>query len=418
MKNKLFPLILLFTIFPVCLYSQSFEKMVGLSLDTLSIALKKKDIELAKKSFAPGFSISTSSAASAYDLLDIILKNRNFESIEFVSENKRIEKDSTILADAKIVMQDKQVYQSIIAFDRNARIIFIDYFDRLFGHSRYKKSQLVATLPFLQDEGSVILQIRLNDKSRRLSFLLDTGADGMAIRKNLADSLNLDISHAQTANVVGGQKQVEISSGNTVFLTDSVSLTNQNIAIFENVRDNIDGIIGLNLVKQYITQIDFDKKLIYLYSFGDFGYADGGSVVEVGTQYGLISIPGILNLTGKKEIAGTFVIDTGASYHLIAFSHFVRKNRLLLSGFKPESSGSTISLGHATPVYNGKASEFVIGNGIMQADMPVTLQASTGKGQDDRKIPDGSVGIQFLNRYNLTIDLLKKEIYLIPRKIL
>lgn len=414
MKTKPFIIILLFAFFSTNLYSQSLEKEIKFTLDTFGIALKEKDAGSARKFLTVDFSISANSGSGAYNLLDIILKNQDFESIQFLSINK--ESDSVILTNVRIVLQNKQEYQSIVAFDPQARIIFIDYFDRLFGHSRYRDSRLVGVLPFSQNGESIILHIKLNDKSRQLSFLFDTGADGMAIRKTLADSLGLKTSHTQTANVVGGQKQIEISSGNAVHLSDSIILSNQNIAIFEKVRDNTDGIIGLNLIKQYITRIDFDDKLLYLYSFGDFKYPDEGSIMKVNTKQNLISIPGVLDLTGKKKVTGTFIVDTGANYYLIAFSRFVRKNRLLLSGFKPKSSGAITSLGHTTPVYNGIASEFSIGD-IKQVNMPVTLQASTGRVPDNSNFPDGSIGIQFFSRYNLTIDLLKKEIHLVPRKI-
>ena len=55
-------------------------------------------------------------------------------------------------------------------------------------------------------------------------------------------------------------------------------------------------------------------------------------------------------------------MDTGANYYLIAFSRFVRQNRLLLSGFKPEGNGATVSLGHSTPVFYGHARSLKVGS--------------------------------------------------------
>lgn len=57
-----------------------------------------------------------------------------------------------------------------------------------------------------------------------MSFLLDTGADGMAIRRSLADSIGLKVSHSQEASVVGGRKTVQISADNVLRLSDSLSL--------------------------------------------------------------------------------------------------------------------------------------------------------------------------------------------------
>ncbi|KAA6347654.1 hypothetical protein EZS27_004879 [termite gut metagenome] len=415
MKYLRFIVIVFFSFFPLILSSQTSEDKIKAILDTLGASLKNKDVELAQHCFAPNFSISTSTWPSARNQLNVILENLNFREVTFVSKEEQIAEETT-LVHVKFLLLDRQTQKSIIAFSPDNKIVFIDYFDRLFGQSRYNKSNLAGILPFQQNKDeSIILKIKLNNSESPLSFLLDTGADGMAIRKTLADSLNLRISHTQNANIVGGQAQVSISSGNTVHLSDSLSLTNQNIAIFETIRD-VDGIIGLNLVKHYITRIDFDRKEIHLYTFGEHQYLKG-ETISISTPYNLILIPGSLNLTEKKTVNGNFLFDTGANYHLIAFARFVRKNRLLLSGFKPEAEGSTISMGHATPVFHGKAYEFSICENIVQNNMPVTLQAS-GAGDSSKSgenTPDGSIGIKFFSSYNLTIDLLRKEMHLSSR---
>ncbi|MDR1743149.1 MAG: retropepsin-like domain-containing protein [Dysgonamonadaceae bacterium] len=276
-----------------------------------------------------------------------------------------------------------------------------------------------AFIPFKLTEKGVILKIRLNDQPTILSFLLDTGADGMAIRKTLADSLQLKIGYAQDAYFVGGKKQIHISTGNKVRLSDSLSLTEQNIAIFDEI-SNVDGIIGLNLLKNYVTRFDFDTEELQLYQPDRFTPpSDTLASLPLTMHHNLILISAELNLTGKKAVKGDFLLDTGANYHLIAFTRFVRKNRLLLSGFKPEGMGSTVSMGHATPVYYGKASRFFIGANLFMDDMPVTLQAS-GSGSvenADENAPDGSIGILFFKRYNFTINLPKKEVYFEKLKI-
>jgi hypothetical protein len=273
-----------------------------------------------------------------------------------------------------------------------------------------------AVLPFdLKDKG-VTLTIRLNDKPLSLVFLLDTGADGMAIRKGLADSLQLKTGYSQDAYIVGGKKKIDISTGNTVHLSDSLSLAGQNIAIFDDIT-GVDGIIGLNLLKDYITRFDFDKQEIQLFPPGHFSLSpEILTTVPIIMHRNLILIAGELDLTSKGPVKGSFLLDTGANYHLIAFSHFVRKNRLLLSGFKPEGMGSTVSMGHATPVYYGTANRFAIGREVFLEAMPVTLQASAGTtGNEDEYAPDGSIGILFFKRYNFTINLQVKEVYLEKR---
>ncbi|MCD8186895.1 MAG: aspartyl protease family protein [Rikenellaceae bacterium] len=126
-------------------------------------------------------------------------------------------------------------------------------------------------------------------------------------------------------------------------------------------------------------------------------------------------MPCAVNLTGDKEISGQVIMDTGANYYLILFSSFVRKNRLLLSGFQPESQSATVSLGVTTPVYNGRAAELRLGPELYYRDVPITLQASSSGESNRENLPDGSLGVGFFSRYNFTINLLQQRICLRPR---
>jgi hypothetical protein len=411
-KIKLFTV--LFLLLSVSLHSQTKKDSVEIAVSILEEGLKNKDMELIRKTFSENISVSTGMGASTDNLMEVILQNIHFESVKLLPDTLYSEKGITY-AKATFVIKPDKPQESIVAFNSENKILFIDYFDRLFGQSRYWKSSLVAVIPFVQDDKSIILSLRLNDNDRPLLFLLDTGADGMAIRKSLADSLGIKPDYEQRANIVGGYTQVNISTGNTVHLTDSLSLTGQNMAVFDKIRHNLDGIIGMNLIKKYITKIDFDSRNICLYSFGAFDYSGNGTLIPVKMRRSLVVIPSGLNLTGKKQLAANFLFDLGANYKLIVFSDFVQKNQLLQTGFQAESMGTTVSLGHSTPVYHGKAYELSIGD-IISNNIPVTLQASGLDNQPQNNGIDGSIGVQFWSGYNLVIDLLRKDIHLTPRK--
>ncbi|MBB4035652.1 putative aspartyl protease [Dysgonomonas hofstadii] len=414
--RKILSILVLFIISVLSGSTQISEDSIKANLYRLSIGLKNKDITAIKKNLDPDFSLSTENWPRAKYILEHIIKNNNFESVELTNNELRVQEDSVVLVNVKFNLENGKTEESVIAINRDNMILFIDYFDHFAGHSRFKDSKLLGILPFNHLNGYIILKIKINDNPRELLFLLDTGADGIAIRKTLADSLSLSISHSQNTSVVGTQIQVNISGGNTIHLSDSISLKNQNIAIFETI-DSFDGIIGLNLVSRFITNINFDENQIYLYSFGNYRYTDNGKTFPISKPSSSIVVPSLLNLTGKKEITGNFIIDTGANYYLILFEQYVRKNRLLLSGFKPEGEATTVSMGYSSPVFYGKASEFKLDNEISQKNMPITLQASKGGvSKQDNDSPDGSIGIKFFSNYNFTIDLLRKQIHLVPRK--
>jgi hypothetical protein len=386
------------------------EDSVKSVIQKLNAGFIHQNKELLQSLFSNRFSISVSMWPSADKYLSPVLERNAVESIAFVSLEEPAGDTTCIKTLIKGQLGEKE---SVIALDENYKLLFIDYLDQLYGVSRYNVSEQKAVIPFQSDSGKIIVPLRLNNHEATLRFLFDTGADGMAIRKFLADSLHLSEGYEQQASFVGGNAQISISTGNTVHLSDSVVLSNQNIALFDRIEEGIDGIIGLNFAEKYRIQVDFDKQQIILSTYGKTAETIPGIVIPITNHYKIITLPVHLNLTGDKAISGNFILDTGANYHVIAFSRFVRKNRLLLSGFQPEGQSATVSMGHTTTVFSGKANRFELTPDIVFTDIPITLQASSSR-NDAESVPDGSIGIHLINRYNFTLDLLEKKIYLIP----
>lgn len=267
-------------------------------------------------------------------------------------------------------------------------------------------------LPFRFEHNHIVVSLTLNDSPRELNFLFDTGADGMAIRKDVAEEIGLEIHRSNETNIVGGQMKIEISGGNTVHLSDDYSLKNQNIALFETI-SNFDGIIGLNIARNHIVKVDNQNNQLFLYSVGDYKFPQEGFPVDIRVPYAVALIPVTVDLMGNKPVQGNFVFDTGAEFNLIAFHQFVQKIEPLKIGFISEDYGSTVSMGLSTPTMMGKAQEIKIGSELVFKDIPVTLQISSFQ-SNSISFPDGSIGMGLLRNYNFTIDLLRKKIHLEP----
>lgn len=220
---KYLKIIICFLFFPLIANGKAEQDSIRLALKHMEDGLKTKEIAVAQKSFAPEFSISIYSLPFASGLLKQIMEGITFQSIQPDWKGMKTKGNVTSL-EVRFTLAGGQEEKSMIAFNESGKILFVDYFDRLFGDSRYRKSSLAAVLPFRIEGGSIILSARLNDSPRVMSFLLDTGADGMAIRRSLADSIGLKVSHSQEASVVGGRKTVQISADNVLRLSDSLSL--------------------------------------------------------------------------------------------------------------------------------------------------------------------------------------------------
>lgn len=277
-----------------------------------------------------------------------------------------------------------------------------------------QQNKPVTTIPFEMVHGSIVLKVKLNNHNRVFKLLFDTGADGMALEKTLADSIGLKITRSNNASVVGGSMKIDISGDNDVTMENGFVLKHQPIAVFPQTGKDLDGIIGNTMTRSYITRIDFNKKELSLYNFEGYEYEKGGTVVPVTIPSGVFIIPGNVEIVAGKSSTGNFVFDTGASYNLICFRPFVKQNRLLVSGFTSEYPASTVSMGIASPTFNGKASSFSFTNMPVIKDMPVTLMAGGGQNENWNPGFDGSIGMGIISRYNFTINRKKNEIYFSP----
>ena len=380
-------------------------------VQTLNDGFRNKDMQLIQRCLSERFSVSTASMPYAQQFLDRLVEYRALDDITLVDIDSSTWNTTLVKVAIKSRLGDSE---SIIAFDEYYKVVFIDFLDRIYGHSRYNVSETKAVIPFAMTNEAIVVPLKLNDCDTTLYFFLDTGADGMAIRKTLADSLHLSTDHDQDANIVGGVMNVPISRNNTVHLTGSFALNSQNIALFDKIGYDWDGSIGLNMAQNYIVDINFDTQQITLSTFGKCTGKNHGEIIPITNHYGLITLDGSLNLTGEEDIAGKFVFDSGAGFHLIVFDHFVRRHHLQQTDFKPEAQSVTESMGHITTIFTGKAQQFSFSPHLIYNELPIALQVSSSP-QKDEQTPDGSIGIELIRQFNVTIDLLQKELTLTPR---
>lgn len=316
-----------------------------------------------------------------------------------------------MLYDVEFTQKDGKIDKSQALLDSDGKLMYITLFDWLYGLRRESESRLLAKIPFENYNGSIILTLKINTLQRPIRLLFDTGADGMAVSQHLADEIGLKVTRENNASVVGGNKQIQVSDGNTVYL-DTLTLTGMGIAIFPEMgRDHAEGIIGNTLLRKYITHIDYDSNVMSLYSFGEHSYSGEGHTVAVTMPSGVMLLPGQLDIVEGKSYSGNFVFDTGASYDLICFRPFVRSNKLLVSGFKPEVQAATISMGISSPTFMGKSYQFAVSPLVPMKGLPVTLMGGSSNNESWNPGADGSIGIRLLSRYNMTINVAENEVF-------
>lgn len=392
----------------------SYAQDKPLLFEALVQAIQEKDSQAIRPYLSMLFTVAGHTGEGAQFRLKQVLSNYPGSSVKILDE-KKVPKG--LLYNLEFTKKDGKTDQSQALLDSQGKLLYITLFDQLYGLRRDKESKLLAQIPFENNNGSIILTVHINDLKRPIRLLFDTGADGMAVSQSLADEIGLKVTRENNASVVGGNKTIQVSDGNTVLL-DTLILTDMGIAIFPEMgKDHAEGIIGNSLIRKFITDIDYDKNILALYSFGPHTYKGKGQVVPVTMPSGVMLLPGQLDIVSGKSYAGNFVFDTGASYDLICFRPFVRENKLLVSGFKPEVQAATVSMGVSSPTFLGKSHQFALPPLPAMAGLPVTLMGGSSTNENWNPGADGSIGVRLLSRYNMTINLAESEVFFSPNKL-
>ena len=361
-------------------------------------------------------SISTSFMISVYDghrasqMIEGLIKHyKDLTDIEYLSSNST-KKGQNIQVVCRF--QNSKSFQSVISLNHQGKIERIRFFDKLYGCNVEDSSKFVTRIPFVFAGSKIIVRLRINESPKLLSMLFDTGADGVGLKKSVADEIGVFENRKQNTNVVGASMQIGISERNTLVF-DSLKIPNQNIGLFPNYTDSLDGLFGAAFLRNYITYIDFENSVIELYNYGEKVYPEGFTAIPLHFT-GLPAITAKTELNSGKELDATLLFDTGASYSFILFGGSVNRNDLL-EGFTVQTRGNTVSFGQSTPTVTGLVNSFSFGN-LTLTDFTATLQTQSKNDKSFQEESDGSLGIEIIKKYNWYINLAERQFQMKPNR--
>lgn len=128
-------------------------------------------------------------------------------------------------------------------------------------------------LPFsLYEDKYILLKLPMETTSDSLIFYFDTGATTTLLDKNKAKSKGINANYQHEIEGASGTKIYDVALNQNINLTSKHRIEAVNIVLEDLSRLNnslgvdFDGIIGNDIIKQFITKIDFQKKQIELYN--------------------------------------------------------------------------------------------------------------------------------------------------------
>ena len=282
------------------------------------------------------------------------------------------------------------------------------------------QNRKVETIPFIVNNGHIIIKISL-DNSEPLNFIFDTGAGATLLSKNTADSLQYQ-SGIKRRNVgVSGEHKVFLIKGVKVNFDSKPLLKGVNVLSTQTFFEELDngeqvhGVIGFDMLSEYVIEINNDAKQLVLYN--DSGYKYSGSGVEQ-PVYIVQNLP-IINAKVKTYsgtvFEGQFMVDTGARSDVIISSPSVIKYDLAENVGKHYTIRANIGTStRRTKMRYGRLASFDLA-GRNFSDIPVAL-SSDNKGVLSMDFIDGLVGNKLLQRFNIVLDYTSEKIYFEPAK--
>lgn len=281
--------------------------------------------------------------------------------------------------------------------------------------ARTGAEQKVTRIPFEMNGNYIFIQGRVND-SEPLWFILDTGANTSVINAGRARELGLKIQEGFHATGAGGTIDSAIVRGISLNLGE-VKINNLTVGVLplnslEDVTGrSLDVILGAELFKNFVVEVDYETSHLNLYEPKDFDYKGKGEILPLAFTHNHPYVKASIALPGREPIEGEFVVDLGSNFAVTLIPSFIEKNQILKS--VPKTIRSRVrGVGGEVELPIGRINGLQLGR--FHIDNPVTTLPSSGTFGAEGKA--GNIGSAIMRRFKLIFDYSRQRMILEPNK--
>ncbi|WP_298418608.1 aspartyl protease family protein [uncultured Kordia sp.] len=277
----------------------------------------------------------------------------------------------------------------------------------------------VATVPF-ENDNLMFIKVKVNAHTEPLNFVFDTGASTIVLDETVAKELGVNSDYQQPAEGAAGSEVYNVALSQKLHIQD-VTLENVHMVLVDLERlskrgnQKIDGIVGADIMQQFITRLNFDESVIELYkSIDDIENVATYKVLPASLDFA--NIPQVeleFTLANNQKFSGNFLFDSGANMTFLLNTPFVNKQKIesiigktIENKAESLTASSTFKIGK---VSNVKLADFEFG------EMPIDLSKSEA-GVMASNAYTGILGVKIINRFNTILDYKAKKIYFKPNK--
>lgn len=280
----------------------------------------------------------------------------------------------------------------------------------------------LVRIPFKTSGAHTYINVRLNNSEKEFCFVFDTGAGSTVLDKQILNDVSITIASEKekmetSVNVV----ETDISLNNNISV-NGFDLSGVKLYIEDLSRLNtgpngekIAGAIGFELLKNYVSFINYQDNYIELYAPETTIYSNAEVLPIFLYEDQLPAFRAIITTESGQNLPVNLVFDSGAGFTASLSSNFIKKHSLeqdLKTKVKVPVIGGAAS--SASFNYLSSLSQLNIGS-FQFAQVPVNFSTSTSGAMSQETI-DGVIGMDLVKRFNVVFDYTNKTMKLIPNK--
>ena len=268
-------------------------------------------------------------------------------------------------------------------------------------------------IPFELYLNLIFLQVRVNN-SKMFWFNVDTGLETSIFDSEQAKALGLELVEKSHVPVPGGM--IELAFANDVSLSlAGIELSSQRVQTLPLIPfapilgRPIHGIVGHDLFKRFVVDIDYARQVINLYNPINYQYSGNGERIAVTIENDEPFMQAKIIPAGHAPINAKLKIDTGSTDALGLNGSFVQNVQLINSNQKvlPQPG---FALGGITENYVTRIAGLQIGGLFIQ--YPIA-----GYSKDLSRTGDaGTVGGEIFHRFRVIFDYARGQMILEKNK--
>ncbi len=273
------------------------------------------------------------------------------------------------------------------------------------------RSEGIVEVPFRRAENAIVVDATVNGRS--VSLVFDTGFSGTVV---LNDSLDIGKASGsiRMRDFVGEFEAKTVKIKSLLLGSKSIDIVGKEVIqqplghISSGYGVHCDGLMGLAVIKDYVTEINFEKnKFIFYPKTTDLSartpdnkrtflakmLMTGESSIEMTT----------LASTGKKM---TLALDTGNAFYATTHKDVLERVGLWESGKSPKFQRMSGVASGATASWSFRMKDVTIFGVPVKESYWDVIDAPSGSAEGD-----GTVGYGFLQNFNITFDYDRRRVW-------